>query len=162
MNTSKVLFNDTPVNEFEDFPFTLRAFLEKPTFLPTLSGLDNLKLLSKVDLETRDEEIVKALEIVGLIEEKDKLFRKYSLGMKQKLGIACAIMDNPDVIILDEPFNGIDFESANRIRDYIKQQSKNDKIFIISTHIRDDLEQLCDEIFSMQEGVLSAIDKDSL
>jgi ABC-2 type transport system ATP-binding protein len=102
------------------------------------------------------------LKIVGLFEEKDKKYKGYSFGMRQKLGIACSILDEPDVLILDEPFNGIDYESATRIRKFLKDFSVKDKIVIISTHIKDDLYNLCDKVFEMNEGVLTGIDKKDL
>jgi ABC-2 type transport system ATP-binding protein len=94
------------------------------------------------------------LTIVGLYDERDKKYKGYSFGMRQKLGIACAIMDEPDVLILDEPFNGIDYESSDMIRNHLKEYVKNDKIVIISTHIKDDLSNLCDEVYQVDEGVL--------
>ena len=82
-------------------------------------------------------------------EEKDKLYGDYSLGMKQKLGIAQVIMENPKVIILEEPFNGIDSESILKIEEYLKDMKKNNKIIIITSHIANSLEKLCDTIYKM-------------
>ena len=91
--------------------------------------------------------------MVDLYSEKDKIYSKYSLGMKQKLGIAQVIMEHPKVMIFDEPFNGLDEKSADKIRKFIKN-IKNDKIIIIATHIKDDIEMLCDFVYKIDGGIL--------
>lgn len=104
----KVLINGKDFNAKNEYPDNLRAVIEKPSFFPELTGFENLKLLAKIQNKINDEEIIKALDLVNLIDEKDKKYSKYSLGMKQKLAIAQAIMEDPSILILDEPFNGIE------------------------------------------------------
>ena len=134
-------------------PF-LRGQIETPSFFPNLTGLENLRLLAKIQNRISDQEILKSLDIVNLLNEKDKKYSEYSLGMKQKLGIAQAIMENPDIIILDEPFNGIENATVKKLIEYFKS-IKKDKIIIVSTHIIDDLKNLSDKIYYLDGGVLS-------
>ena len=129
-----------------------RAFIEKPCFFPDLTGMENLQLLAKIQNNIGDSEILKALDEVNLIEEKDKKFSKYSLGMKQKLGIAQVIMENPHLIILDEPFNGIEEASVKKISQYLINERKKGKVIIISSHLLDDLKNLSDCIYYFDNG----------
>lgn len=149
----KVLYDDVEYEKLSSLPF-LRGQIETPSFFPNLTGLENLRLLAKIQNRISDEEILKSLDIVNLLNEKDKRYSEYSLGMKQKLGIAQAIMENPDIIILDEPFNGIENATVKKLIEYFKS-IKKDKIIIVSTHIIDDLKNLCDKIYYLDGGVLS-------
>jgi ABC-2 type transport system ATP-binding protein len=90
--------------------------------------------------------------MVDLISEMDKKVGKYSLGMKQKLGIAQVIMEKPDIMIFDEPFNGVDDVSVNKIKEIIKKQKENGKLIIITSHIKEDIEHLCDIVYKMNDG----------
>lgn len=149
-----VLFNFKELNMKKEFPMKVAALIEKPAFFPNLSGYDNLKLLANIKKEIGEEEIQRALSIVNLENEKDKKYSKYSLGMKQKLGIAQAIMEENEVIILDEPFNGIEKDSVLKIKDYLKELKKKGKTIILSSHIKDDLEELCDKIYHFDAGTV--------
>lgn len=149
----KVLYDDVEYEKLSSLPF-LRGQIETPSFFPNLTGLENLKLLAKIQNRISDKEILKSLDIVNLLNEKDKIYSEYSLGMKQKLGIAQAIMENPDIIILDEPFNGIENATVKKLIEYFKNIKKG-KIIIVSTHIIDDLKNLCDKIYYLDGGVLS-------
>lgn len=140
----EILFDNENLNLKKEFPKNLRALIENPSFFPNLTGFENLKLLSKIQNKIGDEEILNALDIVNLTEEKDKKYSKYSLGMKQKLGIAQAIMEEPEILILDEPFNGIEEKTVKKLIKYLKE-IKKDKIIIISTHIKEDLLDLSDK-----------------
>lgn len=149
----KVLYDDVEYEKLSSLPF-LRGQIETPSFFPNLTGLENLRLLAKIQNRISNQEILKSLDIVNLLNEKDKKYSEYSLGMKQKLGIAQAIMENPDIIILDEPFNGIENATVKKLIEYFKR-IKKDKIIIVSTHIIDDLKNLCDKIYYLDGGVLS-------
>lgn len=149
----KVLYDNVEYEKLSSLPF-LRGQIETPSFFPNLTGLENLRLLAKIQNRISDEEILKSLDIVNLLNEKDKRYSEYSLGMKQKLGIAQAIMENPDIIILDEPFNGIENATVKKLIEYFKR-IKKDKIIIVSTHIIEDLKNLCDKIYYLDGGVLS-------
>lgn len=150
----KVLINRKDFNAKNEYPDNLRAVIEKPSFFPELTGFENLKLLAKIQNKINDEEIIKALDLVNLIDEKDKKYSKYSLGMKQKLAIAQAIMEDPSILILDEPFNGIEEKSVEKITKFLKEEAKNGKTIIFSTHIKEDLENLADIIYKIDNGTI--------
>jgi len=153
--TGRVLIDNIDIKN-KIHTFNLGALIEKPNFFSNLSGLDNLKLLVELKKIVKENDILKTLEIVNLIDEKDKKYGKYSLGMKQKLGIAQAIMENQDIIFLDEPFNGIEDETVSKIKEYLKEEKKKNKLIIISSHIKEDLEELCDEIFVFQNQFVTS------
>lgn len=148
----EVLIDGKNYNRSNMFVPNLRALIEKPSFFPDLTGFENLKLLAQIQNKITEKEILSALETVNLIDEKDKKYSEYSLGMKQKLGIAQVIMEDPKVMLLDEPFNGIEEESVQKISDYLLKQKKKGKIIIISTHIKEDLEKLADQIYYFDNG----------
>lgn len=148
-SSGSVLYDGVKINQDLVIKSNVRALIDTPYFFPELTGFENLKVLSKITNKINDDDINKALDIVNLSCEKDKLYGDYSLGMKQKLGIAQVIMENPKVIILDEPFNGIDSESILKIEEYLKEMKKNNKIIIITSHIANSLEKLCDTIYKM-------------
>lgn len=147
----EVLIDNINYCNGKNFPKNLRALIEKNAFLPDISGFNNLKLLAKIENKITDEEINESLKIVNLYEEKDKMFSKYSMGMKQKLGIASVLMEDLEIIILDEPFNGIDEESKEKITNELIK-IKNNKIIIITSHIKDEITSLCDHVFEMKNG----------
>lgn len=155
--SGEILFDNVNVIKEGLLPPSTRALIEKPSFIPDLSGFDNLKLLASIQNIIGDKEILDSLELVKLTNDKDKLFRFYSLGMKQKLGIAQAIMESPKVIILDEPFNGIEDNTAENLRNILKEEAKKDKIIIIATHIKEDIDSLVDELWKFDEGHLKKV-----
>lgn len=154
-STGEILFNGENIIKNNKFPPSTRALIERANFISELSGLENLESLAKIQNKIGKEEIEDTLKKVGLEENKDKLYYKYSLGMKQKLGIAQVLMENPEVLILDEPFNGLDEESAKKIRKILLQEKEKGKLIIIATHIKEDMELLCDEIFKFNDGVVT-------
>lgn len=156
--SGRILLDDYDYIDNNDFPKDTGALIEKPSFLPTLTGFENLKSLAKIQNKIDEEQINDALKVVNLFDEKDKMYYKYSLGMKQKLGIAQAIMENQKLIILDEPFNGIENETAEKLREYFKK-IKKDKIIIIATHIKEDLVKLVDEIYEIDAGKITRLEK---
>ncbi|WP_346871256.1 ATP-binding cassette domain-containing protein [Clostridium sp. UBA5119] len=108
--------------------------------------------MAEINKKINDEDIINILKEVGLDPHEKKSFRKYSLGMKQKLGIAQAVMENPDVVILDEPTNALDEESVKKINSMIRKLKNDNKLVFISNHNRDELEMICDEIYSIENG----------
>lgn len=130
----------------------MRSIIEKPNFFPELTGYENLELLARIQNKIGKTEIEEALKKVNLYEEKDKRYSEYSLGMKQKLGIAQVLMEDPDIIILDEPFNGIENESVKKISRILKEEKEKGKLIIISTHIKEDLDNLSDFIYYFDAG----------
>lgn len=142
-----------------DFPKDTRALIERAEFSPDLTGYENLKMLAKIQNKISDKEIEKALKDVNLYDEKDKKFSNYSYGMKQKLGIAQTIMENPKCIILDEPFNGIEAESVKKIKKILKKLKEEGAIIIITSHIKEDVYELADEIYEFDNGSLSVYER---
>ena len=139
------------------FKNKIRALIEKPKFLDGLSGFDNLKLLASINNEIDDNEINYWLDKLGLLKDKNKLYGKYSLGMKQKLGIIQVLMENPQIIILDEPLSGIDENGVNIIRDILLHEKEKGKLIIISTHIKDDIEKMCNIIYKFDNGTVNLL-----
>lgn len=134
------------------FPKSLGALIENPSFLPQYTGFRNLKMLGSIQGNVSDEDIRLALERVGLDPADPRTYRKYSLGMKQKLGIANAIMGEPDMIVLDEPINALDEESVKKVKDVLIELRDKGKLIIIACHDKEELEYLSDVIFLMREG----------
>ncbi len=134
------------------FPQSLGALIENPAFLTGYTGFQNLKLLAKIEGKISDEEIRAALSEVGLALDDKRTYKKYSLGMKQRLGIAYAVMGNPQIIVLDEPFNALDEAGILQIRDVLQQRKKEGALMILACHDREELELLSDEILKMENG----------
>lgn len=153
--SGEILFDGVNVIKENSYPKDTRALIEKPSFLPDLSGKENLQLLADIQGKIGEKEIDDILEKVGLTKYANKLYHKYSLGMKQKLGIAQVLMEDPKIMILDEPFNGLDDESAKNIRNILLEEKKKNKIIVIATHIKEDVKILCDEVYKFNDGVVS-------
>lgn len=136
------------------FPEDIGVLIENPSFIPKYTGYKNLKLVADIQGKVDKEEIIKTLQKVGLKPDDKRTYKKYSLGIKQRLGIACAIMGTPKLIILDEPFNGLDEKGVLQIRDVIKGLKQKNCIVIVACHDKEQLEYLSDEIYVIKEGKL--------
>ena len=154
-----ILINDENALANNYFNNEIRALIEKPNFINNLSGFDNLKLLASINNKIDDKTILTWLDKVGLLEEKDKKYSKYSLGMKQKLGIVQALMEDTKIILLDEPLNGIDENSVNIIRNILLEEKNKDKLIIIATHIKEDIEKLCNIIYHFDSGKVTIVNE---
>lgn len=153
--TGTVLIDGVDINAIGTYPSNMRVLIEKPAFFPDISGLENLKLLADINKTIDEKKILEILELVNLTEEKNKKYSKYSLGMKQKLGVAQAIMEDPDILILDEPFNGIEQATVDKLTEYLLEKKKEGKLIIVSTHIKEDLTKLSDKIYVFDNGKVS-------
>ncbi len=142
-----------------NFPDSTRALIEKPNFLPDLTGYENLQLLASIQNKIGKKEIDETLQKVNLKEEANKKFAKYSLGTKQKLGIAQVLMEDPKIIILDEPFNGVENDTAKIIRNILLEEKKKDKIIIIASHIKEDIDTLADVVYEVNGGKITELKK---
>lgn len=151
-DSGKILVDGEDFNENKSYPKSMRALIENPSFISDLSGYDNLKLLASIQNKIGKKEIDEALKEVNLYDEKDKLFHKYSLGMKQKLGIAQVIMEDVDILIFDEPFSAIEDDTVKKLRDLLKKLKKEEKLIIISTHIKEDIDKLADVVLKFNNG----------
>lgn len=134
------------------FPESIGVLIENPAFVSGYTGFKNLKVLASIQNRIGNEEIRSALEQIGLDPDDKRTYRKYSLGMKQKLGIAAAFMENPDIIILDEPINALDEAGANQVHEILEEHKKRGAIIIIACHDKEELEMLSDEIIEISEG----------
>ena len=143
----------------KSFPDSTRALIEKPNFIADLTGYENLKLLASIQNLIGKKEIDEIVKKLNLTKEINKKYSKYSLGTKQKLGIAQALMENPNMIILDEPFNGVENSTAQQIRELLKQEKEKGKIIIIATHIKDDIEFLADILYEIDGGQVTQYKK---
>lgn len=134
------------------YPPSLGLLLENPAFLPNETGFENLKILSELKEIITDEDICETMRETGLEPEDRRTYRKYSLGMKQKLGIAAAIMEHPDIIILDEPINALDQESVEKVKELIIRERDRGAVIILACHDSEELEYLSDEIIQIADG----------
>jgi ABC-2 type transport system ATP-binding protein len=128
------------------------AIIERPNFYPYMTATQNLKLVCKikgVDYSKIDEK----LEIVGLLERKDSKFKTYSLGMKQRLAIASALLNDPEILILDEPTNGLDPQGIHQIREIIKQIAAEGTTILLASHLLDEVEKVCSHVVVLRKGV---------
>jgi ABC-2 type transport system ATP-binding protein len=128
------------------------AIIERPNFYPYMTAAQNLKLVCKikgVDFSKIDQK----LEIVGLLERKDSKFRTYSLGMKQRLAIASALLNDPEILILDEPTNGLDPQGIHQIREIIKQIAAKGTTILLASHLLDEVEKVCSHVVILRKGV---------
>lgn len=141
-----------------DFPESLGAIIETPGFLDHLSGRKNLEILADLRGNLTGRDISVALLRVGLNPGLTKPVAKYSLGMRQRLGIAQAIMEDPKLLILDEPFNGLDKHGVKEIRALLLEEKEKGKTILLSSHNSEDLRILCDRIFEMDAGALKEVE----
>lgn len=135
-----------------DFPTSMGLLIENPAFLPNYTGLKNLELLAGIKAKIDLERIRKTLVDVGLNPDDKRKYRKYSLGMKQRLGIAAAIMEKPDLILMDEPTNALDDEGVDQICELLRRERDRGALVILSCHNATTLEMMSDVIFSVSEG----------
>lgn len=152
-----VLINGKEVGKDMDFPDDMGIIIETPGFLPGATGLKNLKLLASLKGIADEKRIVETIERVGLDPGLKKNVSKYSLGMRQRLGIAQAIMENPSFLILDEPFNGLDKHGVAQIRNLIKELRAEGKTIILASHNQADIDELCDTVCEMDDGYMEEI-----
>lgn len=153
-DTGRVLVDGKIIGKDIDFPKNIGAIIEAPGFLPNANAYKNLEYLASLRKVIGKEEIRKAIEIVGLNPDDKKHVGKYSLGMKQRLGLAQAIMENPDILILDEPMNGLDKEGVSEMRELLLDFKSKGKTIIIVSHNSEDIDMLCDTVHEMDKGKL--------
>jgi ABC-2 type transport system ATP-binding protein len=150
-----ITVNDEVVGKDVDFPSSIGTIIETPGFIGTKSGIETLLELAAIRRKIGKEEVIRTLQRVGLDPDSNKRTAKYSLGMRQRLGIAQAIMENPDTLVLDEPMNGLDKHGVSEMRDLFYELKEQGKTILIASHNKDDIDILCDEVYEMDAGVLS-------
>lgn len=140
-----------------DFPENIGFIIESPGFLLQESGLSNLKHLASIRGKIGIDEIRKSMNIVGLDPDLKLHVGKYSMGMRQRLGIAQAIMEKPNLLILDEPMNGLDNQGVQHIRSLLKSLKESGTTILLASHFKEDIELLCDEVYQMDCGILTRL-----
>lgn len=155
--SGEIYVNSKKVGKDCDFPDNIGIIIETPGFIPYYSGYKNLKILADLNKKITGEQVKKAMEQVGLDPNLKRHVRKYSLGMRQRLGLAQAIMENPDILILDEPMNGLDKDGVSDMRKYLLEFKEQGKTILIASHSAEDIEILCDTVCEMDKGVLTKI-----
>lgn len=127
------------------------AIIERPNFYPYMSAVKNLRLVCKIK-EVSEDRIQEKLELVGLWERKDSKFRTYSLGMKQRLAIASALLNDPEILILDEPTNGLDPAGIHQIREIVKKIAAQGTTILLASHLLDEVEKVCSHVVILRKG----------
>ena len=154
-DSGKILLDRKQVGRDVDFPPDLGLLIETPGFVPYYSGLKNLELLAAINRRVSKERLNACMEQIGLGDAKNKRVSKYSMGMRQRLGIAQAIMEDPQLLILDEPLNGLDEQGVEDIRALLLELKGQGKTILLSSHNREDIDLLCDSVCKMAGGVLT-------
>lgn len=155
--TGTVTVDGKVVGKEVDYPENIGFVIESPGFLPGYSGLKNLKYLASIRGKVKEDEIRNYMELVGLNPDDKKHVGNYSLGMRQRLGIAQAFMEDPDILILDEPMNALDNHGVEEMRAVLLKMKEQGKLIVIASHVRDDIDILCDEVYGMDAGIMKKI-----
>ncbi len=153
--SGRVFVGGKEIGKDTDFADNIGIIIETPGFLSSYSGYKNLEYLASIKNIIGKKEIKESMERVGLDPGSKKKVGKYSLGMRQRLGIAQAIMENPDILILDEPMNGLDNQGVEDVREILLNLKDEGKSIILASHNKEDIEVLCDEVYEMDHGKLT-------
>lgn len=151
----EVIVNGKNISSSGTIPPNVGALIEEPGFMESYSGLDNLKFLASIKNVITEEDIIRTLKIVDLIKVKDAKVKTYSLGMKKKLGIAQALMEYPEILLLDEPMNALDKNSIISTRKVLNELKENGTTILIVSHNDNDIELLCDDTYSIDNYTLT-------
>ncbi len=152
IDSGSIVIDGKTLHKDMDFPPSIGVLIENPAFLNHFTGLKNLQLLAQLQGGLPIEELRYILNAVGLDADDPKAYRKYSLGMKQKLGIAAALMGSPELVILDEPINAIDESGVNSIKKILSEVKAKGSLILIACHDKEEMQQLADIIIPMEEG----------
>lgn len=154
VDSGQVIVNDLKLDN-KYFAKDLGLLLENPSFLPYISGKKNLQMIASLRNVIDDARIDEVLKLVGLYDARDKDFGKYSLGMKQRLALGQAIMENPKILMLDEPTNAIDDQGVRVLKEIVREEKKKGTIVLIASHEKEIIDELADEIFLMKDGSIA-------
>lgn len=156
-DSGRIIIDGEELNRDICVPRSVGALIETPSFLLNYTGYDNLLMLAMLSDGINNSDVRKAMNDVGLNPDDSRTYKKYSLGMKQKLGIANAIMGEPDIIILDEPINALDQDATENIKRVLLKLRDIGKIIIIACHDREELEYLSDVVYEIKDGVVMGV-----
>lgn len=160
--TGVISVNHKIVGKDIDFPENLGFIIETPGFLLNYSGYKNLRYLASIRKKIDSNEIKESMSLVGLDSANKKHVGKYSMGMRQRLGIAQAIMEKPDILVLDEPMNALDKNGVEEMRRLFLKMKSEGKLILLTSHNREDIEILCDEVYEMEEGILNKLKENTV
>lgn len=158
-DSGSILIDEKDIEKCEEVTEKFGIIIETPGFFGNYSAMKNLYLLSRIRNKCSKERIREVLTTVGLDYNSPKKVSQYSMGMKQRLGIAQAIMEYPEILLLDEPMNGLDNQGVLEMRTLFLQLRKEGKLIVLASHNREDIEVLCDEVFEMDAGILTKAEK---
>lgn len=153
--TGKIIWGGKELHRDFDVLPNMGLILENAGLYPEKTGFQNLRYLAGLRKEVGDDEIREAIKRVGLNPDDKRSFRKYSLGMKQRIVIAQAIMEAPDILFLDEPCNSLDEEGVERIRRIIREEKERGALILLASHMREDIDYLADVVYEVKEGRVS-------
>lgn len=148
----EILVKEKKIGKDMDFIPDAGLIIETPGFIPYYSGIKNLRLLASIQKKVSEAEIREVMQLVGLDPDLKRVVKKYSLGMRQRLGLAQAVMENPDILILDEPFNGLDKEGVVEMRAYFLKLKEQGKTILLCSHSAEDIKVLCDRVYEIEHG----------
>ncbi|MBX4262781.1 ATP-binding cassette domain-containing protein (plasmid) [Clostridium estertheticum] len=157
ITSGEIIVDGKIIGKDTDIPKNIGIIIETPGFLTNYSGYKNLKFLASINNSISKEKIKATMKRVGLDPESKKWVGKYSLGMRQRLGVAQAIMEDPSILLLDEPMNGIDKHGIQDIRDLLLQLRNEGKTIILASHSTEDIDTLCDTVCEMDQGRLEVL-----
>lgn len=157
LTEGRVICDGKIIGKDMDFLPDAGILIEEPSFYRQYSAVTNLKMLAGIQKKITKSEIEEAIRAVGLDPDDSKKVSKYSLGMLKRLGIAQAIMEDPEILILDEATSALDEEGVNWFRNFMLEQKEKNKLVIISSHIKEDIEMLCDEVISLEHGKVTSV-----
>ena len=152
----EIVVNNKIIGKDEEFAPDTGFIIEVPGFIPGMSGYQNLSKLAGIRKKIDGKEIKKWLEMVGLDPDDKRSVKKYSMGMRQRLGLAQALMENPEILILDEPFNGLDKDMVIKMRDILVEQKRNGKTILLTSHNQQDRDYVCDRMYEIDGGGIIA------
>lgn len=162
LDSGKIMIDEDEIGKDIDFPQSVGAMIENPGFFPYSTGYENLKLLAEIKNIIGEQEIREMINKVGLDDKDKRTVSKYSLGMRQRLAIAQAVMEKPKLLVLDEPTNALDEEGVEMFRKIIKEEVKRDVLIIISSHNKEDIDILSDVKIKMESGkIVDVVENDS-
>lgn len=155
VDSGSIIVDHKRIGEEIDFPMNMGVIIEKPALIPYMTGMDNLRYLASIQKKITQDRIAATMQLVGLDPLSKKKVRAYSLGMKQRLANAQAMMEEPDILILDEPMNALDQQAASLVKDLLKQEKDRNCTILICSHIAGDLEELSDQLYRIENGAVT-------
>ena len=157
LDSGEILINGIKRKRQADVLPSVGIIIEEPAFLKNYSGIKNLEYLYTINHKNNRQYLESIMEKVGLDPKSKKHVGKYSMGMRQRLAIAQSIMEEPEFLVLDEPFNGLDSHGVNEMRELFLELKKRGKVILIASHNSEDINILCDNVYSMESGVLKVL-----